>query len=133
MATVVNDRDVLIMSATLRFAAATDRAFFLGPDTAVFQVTNGVASPSSFRVTPTLLNMAGTVTYVPSAGISISAYNNGFTLNYSDMTVPSGFVVRTVVVDGVTYTRTFRASRVVDRIAPKILDPTSFRANGPTT
>jgi hypothetical protein len=122
MATVVNDRDVLIMSATPRFAAATDRAFFVNPESAIFKVTNGIASPSSFNFTPTLLNMSGTVSYVPSAGLAIAVNGNNFSLAYSDMTVAAGTVVATLVVDGVTYTRTIPVSRIVDGVAPKILD-----------
>lgn len=122
MAAIANSLDRILQASVPRFAPATDRAFFVSPEVAIFKVTNGVASPSSFNFTPTLLNMAGTVTYVPSAGLAIAVNGNNFSLDYSNMTVAAGTVVATVVVDGVTYTRTINVSKLVDGIAPKILD-----------
>jgi hypothetical protein len=122
MAAIKNSLDKILQASVPRFAAPTDRAFFVNPEQAIFKVTNGIASPSSFNFTPTLLNMSGTVSYVPSAGLAISVADNKFSLAYSDMTVPSGSVVATLVVDGVTYTRTILVSRIIDGVAPKLLD-----------
>jgi hypothetical protein len=122
MAAIKNSLDKILQSSVPRFAAPTDRAFFVNPEQAIFKVSNGIASPSSFNFTPTLLNMAGTVSYVPSAGLAISVTDNKFSLAYSDMTVQSGSVVATLVVDGVTYTRTIPVSRIIDGVAPKLLD-----------
>jgi hypothetical protein len=122
MAAIKNSLDKILQASVPRFAAPTDRAFFVNPEQAIFKVSNGIASPSSFNFTPTLLNMAGTVSYVPSAGLAISVTDNKFSLAYSDMTAPSGSVVATLVVDGVTYTRTILVSRIIDGVAPKLLD-----------
>jgi hypothetical protein len=122
MAAIKNSLDKILQASVPRFAAPTDRAFFVNPEQAIFKVSNGIASPSSFNFTPTLLNMAGTVSYVPSAGLAISVTDNKFSLAYSDMTVQSGSVVATLVVDGVTYTRTIPVSRIIDGVAPKLLD-----------
>jgi hypothetical protein len=116
MATVVNDRDVLIMGTAPRFNPPTDRGMFLTPASAVFKVaSNGLtASPSSFTFTATLLNMTGAVTWSYTGGISLSINGNTATLSYASFSAVSGTITASITVDGQSYAQTVTVSKVAD-------------------
>ena len=119
MATVVNDRDVLIMGAAPRYNPPTDRGMFITPSSAVFKVaSDGVtASPASFAFTATLLSMSGTVTWSSTGGISLSISGNSATLDFASFAAVSGTVTATITVDGQDYTAIANVSRVADGAA----------------
>jgi hypothetical protein len=119
MATVVNDLSVALLASGVRYAVPTDRALFMSPETAVFKVAaNGLsASPSSFTFKPTLLNMAGTVSYTMTGGIALTYSGNDATLNFASFSAVSGTITASVTVDGVLYSRTIYVSKVADGAA----------------
>lgn len=118
MATIVNDRDVLLQATVPRYATPIDRAMILSASAPVFQVTSGgVGSPSAVTFTPTLLNISGTVIYTMSAGIALTYAGNVATLTFANMTAVSGSVTASITVDSVTYTQTQTISKVVDGAA----------------
>ena len=115
MATIVNDRDVLLQATSPRYATPIDRAMILSASAPVFKVASGgVGSPSSVTFTPTLLNISGTVSYTMSAGIALTYVGNVATLTFANMTAVSGSVTASLTVDSVTYTQTQTISKVVD-------------------
>jgi hypothetical protein len=116
MATVVNDRDVLIMGATTRYNPPTDRGMFLTPSASIFKVSSDglTASPSSFTFTATLLNMTGTVTWSYSGGIALSISGNTATLSFASFSAVSGTITASITVDGQIYTQTVTVSKVAD-------------------
>jgi hypothetical protein len=119
MATVVNDRDVLIMGTTPRYTPPTDRGMFLTPSTAVFKLSaDGLsASPSSFQFVATLLNMTGTVTWSTTGGISLVTNGNVATLNFASFTAVSGTITANITVDGQQYTQTATVTKLADGAA----------------
>lgn len=119
MATVVNDRDVLIMSATPRFTVATDRGMFLTPSAAIFKLSsNGLsASPSQFVFKATLLNLPGTVSFSWTGGLSFVVSGNQATLDYANAAAVSGTLTATIIVDGVTYTQIATVTKLADGLA----------------
>jgi hypothetical protein len=116
MATVVNDRDVLIMGASPRFNPPTDRGMFLTPPASIFKVSSDglTASPSSFTFTATLLNMTGTVTWSYSGGIALSINGNTATLSFASFSAVSGTITASITVDGQPYSQTVTVSKVAD-------------------
>jgi len=119
MATVVNDRDVLIMGTAPRYTPPTDRGMFMTPSSAVFKVAaDGLtASPGSFTFTAKLLGMSGTVTWASTGGISLSVSGNTATLDFSSFSAVSGTITATITVDGQSYTATAAVARVADGAA----------------
>lgn len=116
MAAFVNDRTVLIMAATPRFAPPTDRGMFLTPSAAVFKVApdGQSATPASFTFKVTLLNMSGTVTFSFSAGITPAVNGNEVTVTYANFAAVSGTITATLNVEGVVYTQVATLAKVAD-------------------
>jgi hypothetical protein len=116
MATVVNDRDVLIMGTSPRFTPPTDRGMFISPTSAVFKVSadGSTASPASFTFTVTLLNMTGTVSFSFSSGMTPTVNGNVVTLAYTNMSAVSGTITATITIDGQLYTAIATVSKVAD-------------------
>lgn len=119
MATVVNDRDVLIMGTAPRYTPPIDRGMFMTPSSAVFKVAaDGLtASPATFTFTAKLLGMSGTVTWSSTGGISLSVSGNTATLDFSSFSAVSGTITATITVEGQSYTATATVSRVADGAA----------------
>lgn len=115
MATVVNDRDVLILAAVPRYTQANDRGMFVTPSASVFKVAaNGSASPASVTLQATLLNLVGTVAWSWSAGLAPDVSGNALTLDYSDFSAVSGTITATITVDGETFTQVATITKVAD-------------------
>ncbi|WP_426318860.1 hypothetical protein [Pseudoduganella sp. R-43] len=116
MAAFVNDRTVLIMAATPRYAPPTDRGMFLSPSSAVFKVAaDGLsASPASFTFKATLLNMSGTVAFTCSAGITPTVNGNEVTVTYANFAAVTGTITATLTVEGVQYSQTATLAKVAD-------------------
>jgi hypothetical protein len=116
MATVVNDRDVLIMAATPRFTPPTNRAMVVTPSTAVFKVSadGKTASPSSFDFKASLINLAGTVSWSWTGGMSPSINGNVATLSFASFSAVSGTLTATITVDGQVFTQVATVTKVVD-------------------
>lgn len=116
MAAIVNDRDVLIMSAVPRYTAATNSTMALLPPAAVFKKSaSGLsATPSSFVFKATLLNLVGTVSFSWTGGLSFTVNGNEATLNYASDMPSSGSLTASITVDGVTYSQTSTITTLAD-------------------
>ncbi len=115
MATIVNDRDVLIQATVPRYSIPTDRAILLGTSTSVFQVpTSGSASPTTATLTATLLNLTGTVTWATSPTTTLTGSGNTRTLAYADMVSTTVTITASFTYDGVTYEARQTVAKVLD-------------------
>lgn len=116
MAAFVNDRTVLIMAATPRFVAPSDRGMFLTPSSAVFKVApdGQSASPASFTFKANLLNMGGVVDFTCSSGVNATVNGNELTITYANFGAVSGTITAHIEVEGVHYTQVATISKVAD-------------------
>jgi hypothetical protein len=116
MATVVNDRDVLIMATTPRYTVANNRGMFVTPPAAIFKLasTGTSASPASFLFQATLLNITGTVTWSWTDGMTPTVNGNELTLTYANFSAVSGTITATITVDGEVYTKIATVTKLAD-------------------
>jgi hypothetical protein len=121
MAEIVNDRDLLIMSASPRFTPPTDRGMFLTPPAAVFRASadGSTSTPPSFTFKATLLNMAGVVSFAASNGakLTVNAATNEAMFDFAAYTaagVETVYITATITVDGVPYAQQAIVTKVSD-------------------
>ncbi len=134
MATIVNDRDVLLQAASPRNnAPALGKAFVLSSDTQVFHVTTGgTGSPTLANLTTQRINIASTVTWgvTGATGVTVAGDTFSATLAFSAMTASTATVTAQTVYLGVTYTQTQIINKVVDGAAGSPGSNGSNGANG---
>lgn len=109
MATIVNDRDVLMQGTSPRVVSGgASKGIVLSASSSAFQVSiSGVGSPSSITLTASLIGITGAVpTFSASPNMTLGVSGNVATLAYADMSANSVAVTATVVDGGVTYTNT---------------------------
>lgn len=117
MATVVNERDVLMAAAPARVVNVVSpgnvtplalRGISLAAPTAAFRIaTNGDPSPSAVTITATLkgIDVSATVTWAVTVGTgTLTGTGLSRTLAYANMTSDFVTVTASVVVGGLTYT-----------------------------
>lgn len=118
MATIINDRDVLIQATSPRFTIPTTRAILLSATASTFNVNlAGVSSPTSVTFTATLLGMTGTPTYACSGGTLTSVSGNNATLTYANQSSNSAVVTVTFIQDSVTYTDKITVTKIFTAVA----------------
>lgn len=131
MATIQNDRDILLQAATIRVVpvpidpalipglvdtiAATKGIKITAPSN-VFQIsTGGVATPSSILLTATLTIVTGTVSWsVTSGTATLTGTGNTRTLTAANMTSNSVTVRASVTSGGVTYSDFWTIAKTAD-------------------
>lgn len=117
MATIVNDRDVLLQATVPRYAIATDRAIVLTPSSTAFLVAgNGTGTPSTITFTATLLNMTGVVNFTASGGSTLSVSGNIATLAFGNMVGVSTSIIGSITADSVLYQSTVTITKIADGI-----------------
>ncbi len=119
MATVINERDLILQGVSPRFVSPSDRKLFLTAASKVFHVpVSGVGAPATILLTASLSNMPGTVTWSTSPTTVLSGSGNTRTLTFADMpaTAPVA-ITATLILDGVTHTATETISKVFDGVA----------------
>lgn len=117
MATVVNERDVLMAAAPARVVNVVSpgnvtplalRGISLAAPTAAFRIaTNGDPSPSAVTITATLkgIDVSATVTWAVTVGTgTLTGTGLSRTLAYANMTSDFVTITASVVVGGLTYT-----------------------------
>jgi len=116
MAAIVNDRDALIMGAVPRYTPPANIGLFLSPESAIFKLSADQSSalPGSFTFKALPPNAEGVVTFTWSAGLTFTVSGNTATLTYANFTAGSGTLTATIVVDGVTYTKTSTITNLAD-------------------
>lgn len=115
MATLVNDRDVLLQAATRDVDPRANKYLALSVTTPIFHVaSNGIPTPSSITVTANAVNIGGgTVTFSTSAG-TLTGTGNSRSLAFTDMPVDSVTITASITDLGQTYTATQVISKVAD-------------------
>ena len=109
MATIVNDRDVLMQAAIPRvISGGASKGIVLSASKSAFDVsTSGTGSPSTITLTAALIGITGaSVSFSTSPTTTLSVSGNVATLAFSNMASNSVAVTATVVDAGVTYTNT---------------------------
>lgn len=98
MATVVNDRDVLIMDAEQRYTEATARLLLLACSSpGGFKVAaDGTATPAVITFSAVRLNMIGSTVFTASDGAQLTVNGDEATLAYANMPGNSATVTVTV-------------------------------------
>ena len=102
---MVNDRDVMLQATSPRYTLPTDRTILLTSSAPQFKFnTAGVPDPSSIVLVATPLGMSGNVTFVASAGLTLSGVTGSeATLLPANMAAASGTVKAQLTVDGQLY------------------------------
>lgn len=110
MAAIKNDRDNALQITPVRLVSVASNYISIISDYTYFNVTNGIASPTTIRVTA-LLNgqLIGVPTFSVVSGASTITQqtlngNRVAFLNYSDLTGDAAVIRATLVYLGVTYT-----------------------------
>jgi len=116
MATILNDRDVMMRLVNPRFTPPTDRGMFLYPSSAVFKVVSGDSTPGSYTFEATLLNIPGTVNWSATAGATLTVNGNSATLTFANMTTDTAVITATIAYDGTTYTKSTTVSKIADGV-----------------
>ncbi len=119
MATVINERDLILQGVSPRFVSPSDRKLFLAASSKVFQVpVSGVGAPASITLTASLANMPGTVTWSTVPTTTLTGSGNTRSLAFADLigTTPVA-ITATLILDGVTHTATETISKVFDGAA----------------
>jgi len=100
MATVVNDRDVLLLAASPRLLWAGVRGVALTADTTSFKVSGGSPTPSTINLSATLNGVNGTVSWgVVFGSANLTVLGATATLSYPNM-FSDVITVRASVTDG---------------------------------
>ncbi len=100
MATVVNDRDVLLLAASPRLLWTGVRGVTVVADTTSFKVNSGSPTPSSINLTATLNGVNGSVTWsVPFGTATLTPSGSTAVLSYANMS-SDVITVRASVTDG---------------------------------
>lgn len=120
MATIMNDRDVLLQSAAAR-ATAGGRYLVLAVNTPFFHVaTDGTPTPASITLQATPVNIVGATasfSVSPVGSATIAGTGNTRTLAFSSMSLDSVTVTATVVDNGQMYVASQVISKVEDGAA----------------
>lgn len=115
MATVVNDRDVLIMGAVPRFTAASGSAILIAASAPAFTVaSSGTPTPSAITFSAVRLNVSGAATFTASDGATLTVNGDAATLAYANMPANSTTVTVSVTEGGTVYSRSITVSKVFD-------------------
>jgi hypothetical protein len=123
MATVVNERDVLMQLTIPRFQITSQaKTMLLSADSPVFRVaTDGSGLPASVHITADLLNIAGTVNFTVDSGSTISVAGNVATLDFTNMTTPTTTIHASITENGITYLRDYIINKVADGAVAQLL------------
>lgn len=117
MATVVNDRDVLLLGIlpSQRQSNPAGSTILLTTNSSTFHVsTDGVTTPSYITVTAHLLGITGTATFTASGATITDNHDNTATVAYDGMSGASASVTATVVSNGQTFTASVTLTKVSD-------------------
>lgn len=129
MATIVNDRDVLLQAALVRLETVllntniqmpAVKGILLTAPSLIFQVaTGGTPSPSSILLTATLKQVTGTIAIGVIAGSATltSVTANTATLLYANMSSDSVTIRAQVTENAITYTSDLTIAKLRDGVA----------------
>jgi hypothetical protein len=115
MATVMNDRDVLLLGISQRDVNSQDATILITSDSPTFHVSaTGTTTPSYITVTAHLLNIIGTASFTATGATITDNGNNTATVAYNGMPGSTATITASVTRNGTTYTASTTLSKVVD-------------------
>lgn len=115
MATVVNDRDVLLLGTSQRNVNSQDATILITSDSPTFHVSaTGTTTPSYITVTAHLLNIVGTASFTAAGATITDNGNNTATVAWDGMTGSSAVVTASITVNGSTFNASTTLTKVVD-------------------
>lgn len=119
MATVRNDRDVLLQAASVRDTnPSLNKSLTVIANTPVINISNtGVATPTSVVMTASAINIIGSLTWEVLSGassISVAGDTKSATLLASNMTASSANIKVSILYQGVTYVAFCVITKVLD-------------------
>jgi hypothetical protein len=118
MAAIVNDKDKILQSATVRLPASLGNAIYFSNPAPVFKVLpGGNAQPASYAIEAKFSGqIRGTVTWSVVTGTVTAAgqAGNTWTINYADLGSDVAIIRATLVYLGTTYTNELAITRVAD-------------------
>ncbi len=115
MATIINDRDILLQASSVRLVGVTGLPIILTPTTPAFTINNNTPDVSSITIVATLAApLAGNVTWsIVSGTISGSldtSTANQVIITYAQMTTTSVTIRASLTFSGTTYTADYVVS-----------------------
>jgi hypothetical protein len=115
MATVVNDRDVLLLGTSQRNVNSQDATILITSDSPTFHVSaTGTTTPSYITVTAHLLNIIGTASFTAAGATITDNGNNTATVAWDGMTGSSAVITASVTANGSTFNASATLTKVVD-------------------
>lgn len=116
MATILNDRDVLLQGTSPRYTTPGDRALLLTSTSPVFHVPiTDPVSPGTITFTASLINIIGTVSFSASLGSTLSSVTaTTCVLDYADMAGDTEVIQAQITYDSVTYMKSLTVVKVYD-------------------
>jgi hypothetical protein len=115
MATVMNDRDVLLLGITQRDVNSQDATILITSDSPTFHVSaTGTTTPSYITVTAHLLNIIGTASFTAAGATITDNGDNTATIAYNGMSGSSAVITASVTRNGSTYNASTTLTKVVD-------------------
>lgn len=114
MATIVNDRDVLMQATVPRYTSGSaSKGLVLSASSSVFNVpVSGSATPALITLKANLIGITGTVSFSTEPSTTLAVDGNSATLAYSDLAANSVSISATIVDAGSTYTHTLTISKL---------------------
>lgn len=115
MATVVNDRDVLLLGTSQRNVNSQDATILITSDSPTFHVSaTGTTTPSYITVTAHLLNITGTASFTAAGATITDNGNNTATVAWDGMTDSTAVITASVTANGSTFNASTTLTKVVD-------------------
>ena len=115
MATVMNDRDVLLLGTAVRSANPQSSTILIKSDNPAFHVSaSNVTTPSYITFKANLLGIAGTAPFTANGATIVDNHDNTATVAYNAMSGNSAVVTATITVNGQTYSDSTTVTKVYD-------------------
>jgi len=132
MATIINDRDIILQAASVRLEPVGSNYIYLTPASGIFKTTNTGVTPASYTITANTAGyLAGAVTFTVTSGTATltNITDNACTLTPANMTTDSIVVTATMDYLGATYTAKSTITKINDVV---VLGLSSDTLNIPT-
>lgn len=118
MATVIGDRDVLLLGSSQRALNPLNAGIILTTTAPAFKVdTSGNPLPSTITIKASLIGIAGFVTFTATGATVTDNHDNTATLAYSAVTGNSCTITASITVNGQAFTANVTLAKVADGAA----------------
>ena len=115
MATVIGDRDVLLLGSSSRALNPLNSGILLTTSAPAFKVdTLGNPLPSTITIKASLIGISGTVAFTASGATVTDNHDNTATLAYSSLTGNSCTITASITVNGQAFSANVTLAKVTD-------------------